>query len=70
MYPFVFYFPNAAPGSVSLFSKNDIDPKKVCGIHYFVKIFVGDQEYDIPRRRYVNVLICRNERWNILVCNI
>lgn len=51
LYPFTFYFPNAAPVSVSLFSKEDLDPQKLCGVLYFVKIFVAERETDYSYRR-------------------
>lgn len=51
VFPFTFYFPNEAPMSVSLFSKLENDPKASCGIHYYVKIWVSDSEFDIPHKR-------------------
>lgn len=53
VFPFVFYFPTAAPSSVSLQSREKEEHSKSCGIHYYVKVFVGEGENDIPHRRLV-----------------
>ena len=53
IFPFVFYFPAAAPISVSLQSREKEEHRKSCGIHYYIKIFVGEGENDIPHRRLV-----------------
>lgn len=51
VFPFMFRFPAEAPLSVSLCSRYEDDPKTACGIHYYVKIWVGDREFDNPHRR-------------------
>lgn len=52
VYPFTFYFPSAAPTSVTLLPEEIKDDfSKACGVHYFVRVFVGENENDIPHRR-------------------
>lgn len=51
LYPFKFYFPDAAPPTVSLFTKDDIDPSKACGIRYCLSIFIVHSEGDVKRKR-------------------
>ncbi|XP_026314467.1 arrestin homolog, partial [Hyposmocoma kahamanoa] len=49
-YPFHFKIPAGAPGSVTLQAELE-DEGEPCGVHYYVKIFVGDSEIDRSHRR-------------------
>lgn len=48
--PFRLQVPAGAPGSVTLQSALE-DEGEPCGVHYYVKIFVGDSEIDRSHRR-------------------
>ncbi|XP_049870518.1 arrestin homolog isoform X2 [Pectinophora gossypiella] len=49
-YPFRFTVPAGAPGSVTLQPGLE-DEGEPCGVHYYVKLFVGDSEIDRSHRR-------------------
>ncbi|KAI5636055.1 hypothetical protein NE865_11256 [Phthorimaea operculella] len=49
-FPFQFKIPAGAPGSVTLQPGLE-DEGEPCGVHYYVKLFVGDSEIDRTHRR-------------------
>lgn len=49
--PFRLAVPAGAPGSVTLQPGLE-DEGEPCGVHYYVKVFVGDTEIDRSHRRY------------------
>lgn len=54
--PFRLTVPAGAPGSVTLQPGLE-DEGEPCGVHYYVKIFVGDSEIDRSHRRYLVVSV-------------
>lgn len=50
-YAFRLGVPAGAPGSVTLQPGLE-DEGEPCGVHYYVKLFVGDSEIDRSHRRY------------------
>lgn len=49
-HPFRLQVPAGAPGSVTLQPGLE-DEGEPCGVHYYVKLFVGDSEIDRSHRR-------------------
>lgn len=55
-YPFQLKVPPGAPGSVTLQPGLE-DEGEPCGVHYYVKLFVGESEIDRSHRRYIGIAI-------------
>ncbi|XP_045472494.1 arrestin homolog [Harmonia axyridis] len=49
-YPFTFTIPPSAPASITL-QPGPEDEGQPCGVHYYIKIFVGENETDRPHKR-------------------
>nr|CAI5867964.1 unnamed protein product [Callosobruchus analis] len=49
-YPFIFTLPPSAPASVTLQPGKE-EEGEPCGVHYFVKLFVGENETDRTHKR-------------------
>lgn len=49
-YPFRFTLPPSAPASITLQPGQD-DEGQPCGVHYYVKLFVGENETDRTHKR-------------------
>lgn len=59
--PFRLSVPPGAPGSVTLQPGLE-DEGEPCGVHYYVKIFVGDSEIDRSHRRYLSQCFLRQNK--------
>lgn len=55
-FPFRLAVPAGAPGSVTLQPGLE-DEGEPCGVHYYVKLFVGDSEIDRSHRRSYAALL-------------
>ncbi|CAG9133450.1 unnamed protein product [Plutella xylostella] len=60
--PFRLAVPAGAPGSVTLQPGLE-DEGEPCGVHYYVKVFVGDTEIDRSHRRSTVALGVRKAQW-------
>ncbi|RZC41537.1 Arrestin N domain containing protein [Asbolus verrucosus] len=61
-YPFTFVLPSNAPASVTLQPGTE-DEGQPCGVHYFVKLFVGESETDRSHKRSTVTMAIRKVQY-------